>query len=200
MISLVLRSLRKIKYKFNLYNYRKYILGLISNGLKIGKNVTIMRKAWIDPNYPYLISIGNNCSISKGVRLIAHDATAYKFLGATRIGKIDIKDNCFIGENAIILPGTTIGPNVIVAAGSMVNKDIPPNSCVAGNPARVYAKFDEFIETTKKRIEERPNFKNWELKLGKNEKLVSQVIEAADKDDVYVTEFLGKFPWTWNQD
>ncbi|WP_276866657.1 DapH/DapD/GlmU-related protein [Bacteroides heparinolyticus] len=50
---------------------------------------------------------------------------------------VRIGDNCFIGNGAILLPGITIGNEVIVGAGSVVTKDVPSNTIVAGNPARV---------------------------------------------------------------
>ncbi|MEO7934341.1 MAG: acyltransferase [Chthoniobacterales bacterium] len=50
---------------------------------------------------------------------------------------IHICDNVWIGMNAVILKGVTIGENSIVAAGSVVTKDVPPNTIVAGNPARI---------------------------------------------------------------
>lgn len=134
-------------------DYRRRIEGLLSRGLYLGKNVTIEVSVFIDRGYPYLISIGDNCSLASNVSLLAHDDTGYKFNGGfSRIGRIEIKENCFIGQSVIILPGVTIGPNVVVAAGSVVNKNIPPNSCIAGVPARTYAKFDEFIEKNKKAI------------------------------------------------
>lgn len=153
----------KILSKLNAYiKYKKYLNKLnknIKNGLKLGKNVTIMPGATIDARYSYLISIGDNCSLSNGVLILAHDATPFKFTkGYTRIGKVEIKDNCFIGTDVIILPGVTIGPNVLIAAGSVVNKNIPPNSCVAGVPARVYQKFDEFLEQHKEAVKDRPSF------------------------------------------
>ncbi|MBN1684106.1 MAG: hypothetical protein JW855_01525 [Gammaproteobacteria bacterium] len=168
------------------YMYVHRIQELISRGLKIGKNVTIESGAIIDEGYPYLISIGDNCTIANHVKLIAHDDTLYKFTdGYARIGKIDIKENCLIGANCVILPGITIGPNVLVAAGSVVNKDIPPNSCVAGVPARFYAKFDEFLEKNKQDIRDFQVFEYSKIRsYGKiNEETIKQVREAT-KDHI----------------
>ena len=66
-------------------------------------------------------------------------------------GKVTIKDNVFIGVNVTILKGVTIGENVIIGANAVINKDIPDNSVVAGNPARVLMSVEEFY---KKRLEE----------------------------------------------
>lgn len=160
------------------YFYVERIKNLVSKGLKIGRNVIIDESVVIDSGYPYLISIGDNCSITHGVRLIAHDDAIYNFTGGyARIGKIEIKENCFIAENAIILPGVTIGPNVLVAPGSVVNKDIPPNSCVAGVPARFYARFDEFIEKNTRLIKERPMFQYFDLRGNEPDELLKQKVK-----------------------
>lgn len=55
----------------------------------------------------------------------------------------------FIGANAIILPDVAIRPNAIIAAGAIITKDVPPNSVVAGVPARVIGTFDDFFEKRK---------------------------------------------------
>lgn len=101
----------------------------------MGNNGMIMfRKI---PLYPQLISIGNNVWIASGVSLIPHDVihqmlnniddNGYKF--QENIGCIDIKNNVFIGCNSTILPNVTIGPNTIVAAGTLVNKSIKGGIC-----------------------------------------------------------------------
>ncbi|HDD05197.1 MAG TPA: acyltransferase, partial [Candidatus Aenigmarchaeota archaeon] len=122
----------------------RYLQQLISNGLKLGENVMILDNVWIDPSHCYLITIGNNCVLAPNVKLIAHDASTKKYLGYTKIGRIIIGDNCFIG------------------AGSVVTHDIPPNSIAAGNPARVICSLSDFfnkkpssIETAEKSIYER---------------------------------------------
>jgi maltose O-acetyltransferase len=177
---------------------------LIRGGLTLGKNVTIERTVKIDTNYPYLIRIGNNCSIAGGVTLLAHDATPFKYLGGhTRLGKIDIKDNVFIGSYAIILPGVTIGPNVVIAAGSVVNKDIQPNSCIAGVPARFYQTFDDFLAQIQKQISERPVFDFNELHnpIKNRDRLIERnkrVWDAVNNGNAFIKGCTGSYPYTLN--
>lgn len=59
--------------------------------------------------------------------------------------KIEIFDNVFIVAKEIIMGNVIIGSNVIIAAGSVVTKDVPPNSVVGGNPAKYLKSVDEFI-------------------------------------------------------
>lgn len=61
-------------------------------------------------------------------------------------GRIDIKDNVFIGTNSTILPDVTIGPNAVIAAGSLVNKDVPEGKIVAGVPAKVVGDLSSLAE------------------------------------------------------
>jgi acetyltransferase-like isoleucine patch superfamily enzyme len=60
-----------------------------------------------------------------------------------RTAPVIISDNVWIGMNAIILKGVTIGENSVVAAGSVVTKSVPPNTVVAGNPAEAVKKFGD---------------------------------------------------------
>ena len=57
--------------------------------------------------------------------------------------KITIGNNVWIGTNAVILPGVTIGENSIIGAGSIVTKDVPPNVVAVGNPCRVMRSIKE---------------------------------------------------------
>lgn len=195
-MNIILKVLLKINNKNKYWNYKRKLNNCLTNGLSLGRNVTIMPGAFIDPQYSFLISIGDNCSLSNGVIILAHDASTYKFTnGYTRIGIVKIKDNCYIGTNAIILPGVTIGPNVLIAAGSLVNKSIPPNSCVAGVPARVYSKFDEFILHHEEMIKLRPSFNYKDFNSPSNV-FKEKIIKMLDEEQIYVKGFDGKFPWT----
>lgn len=124
----------------------RYIRSLVKKGLKLGHNVEIIADFFFDPSHCFLISIGNNCTICPNVRLVAHDASTKKTLGFTKIGKITIEENCFIGDSVIILPGVRIGAGTIVGAGSIVTKDIPSDKLACGNPARVICSVKDYIE------------------------------------------------------
>lgn len=101
---------------------------------------------FLDPAY---VSIGNNVRFST-CTIIGHGGEiamlnhAYG-VSLECVGKIDIRDNVFIGYGALVLPGVTIGPNAIVAAGAVVSEDVPPNSIVGGVPARVIGRVDDYV-------------------------------------------------------
>jgi len=142
----VVQRARRLFRKIVEIKRQNYLRNLMDRGLKMGRNVTIVDTCFFDPSHCFLISIGDNTTICPNVRLIAHDASTKKLLGYTKIGLINIKENCFIGDSVIILPNVTIGPNAIIGAGSVVTKDIPADSVAAGNPARVICPVEDYIE------------------------------------------------------
>lgn len=120
----------------------------------MGNNcMTMFRKI---PLYPQLISFGNNVWIASGVTFVTHDVIHeminrkyHKRLLRENKGCIDIKDNVFIGANTTILSNVSIGPDVIVGAGSLVNKNLR-GGVFAGVPARYVGSVEEFIEKRKR--------------------------------------------------
>lgn len=122
---------------------------LIKMGLKVGKNFNRLRGVTIDPSHCWLISIGDDVTIAPNVHILAHDASTKKYLNYTKIGKVKIGNNVFIGADSIILPNTTIGNNVVIGAGSVVNNDIADNCVYAGNPAKFICSLDDFIKKNK---------------------------------------------------
>ncbi len=114
-----------------------------------GKDCFISKSANIPD--PYLTSIGDNVWITSGCQLLCHDASVIminvlKGGHLDRVGPVVIGDNCFFGNNVIVLPDTSIGSNIIVGAGSIVTKDLSASGVYAGNPARFLSGFDEYIE------------------------------------------------------
>ena len=101
-------------------------------GIDIGKDVMVARTVKLDLNInPKGIHIGDGTHIIYGSVILAHDHSK-RIKVDTIIGK-----NCIIGMRAIIMPGVIIGDSSIVAAGSIVVKNVPAHSMVAGNPAKL---------------------------------------------------------------
>lgn len=123
-----------------------YLDALRHRGLVLGSNVSFQDGVFLDPSHCFLISIGDDTVLAPNVRLIAHDASARLVAGATRLGAVRIGRRCFLGDSVIVLPGTSIGDDCIVGAGSVVTRDIPSGSVAAGNPARVLCKTTEYRE------------------------------------------------------
>ena len=116
-------------------------------GVKIGYGCHICSRNF--GSEPYLISIGNHVGIADNVHFFTHSGAWVfrdKYPTLDVFGKIEIKNNAYIGSGAYILMGVTIGNNVVVGARSVVTKSIPDNVVVAGNPAKIIGTINEFEE------------------------------------------------------
>jgi acetyltransferase-like isoleucine patch superfamily enzyme len=142
-------------HRFNEYTIEEYYR---KKGFLIGRNNRIYIRNLDLSTESYLIKIGNHCTITAGVVFLTHDGGAWVFReqipNLNVFGKIEIKDNCFIGINSIILHNVTIGPNSVVGAGAIVTKDVPPNTVVAGNPAKKICSIEEYKEKCIKKFTE----------------------------------------------
>lgn len=123
-------------------------------GVIVGKGCNISTKNF--SSEPYLIKIGNNVRIARHVQLLTHGGlwslrnTDVRYEKLDYFGRIKIQDDVYIGQGAIIMPGVTIENNCIIGASSVVTKSVPRDSVVAGNPARIVATMNEFIENIMK--------------------------------------------------
>lgn len=131
---------------------------LLNNGMKVGKNCHIYSAPTIDAGRPYLISIGDNVTISSNVTILTHDASPNVVHCGTKLGRVFIGNNVFIGTRSIILCNTHIGDNVVVGAGSVVTHDLESNGVYAGAPAKRVCSIEDYAERMKRLKEERPDF------------------------------------------
>jgi len=149
-MSFIKRLLKRVKYGVR-SDSETYINYLKKKGMRIGERTVIFapRFTEIDETRPWMIKIGNDVQITRGVTILTHgyDWSVIKgkygeILGSS--GGVQIGNNVFIGMNAIILKGVHVGNNVIIGAGSVVSKDIPDDCVVVGNPAKVVCNIDEY--------------------------------------------------------
>lgn len=145
LIKIKLLFYKKIKRnsnKVNLIHNQLYN----KNGIKFGSNFKCFSTLFV--NEPYLLSFGNNVTISVDVLFLTHDNSISKIdkNSTDLLGKIQVGNNCFVGARSTFLPGTSIGDNVIVAAGSLVTKSFQSNIVVGGNPAKKICTVAEFLE------------------------------------------------------
>ena len=78
----------------------------------------MMGECIIDPGHCWLISVGDRVTLAPRVHILAHDASLKETLGYTKIGRVKIGNDVFIGANTTILPGVTIGDKVVIGANS----------------------------------------------------------------------------------
>lgn len=109
-------------------------------GMDIASSARISWGTRLDKTYPNGIHVGEESYCASGCLVLSHDFSRNLHTD-TCIGK-----RCFIGANAIVLPGVIIGDCSIVGAGAVVTKNVPPGCIVGGNPARILC---ENIKTTK---------------------------------------------------
>jgi acetyltransferase-like isoleucine patch superfamily enzyme len=121
---------------------------LRAQGVRIGEGCVIYAASF--STEPYLVTLGNRVGVSGGVKFLAHDGVAWMLRprrpSAQIFGTIEVGDDCFIGENALLLPGTAIGRGSIVGAGAVVRGRFAENSLIVGNPAKVVGRASLLIE------------------------------------------------------
>lgn len=175
---MIKRLLKKIR--------NKIIMGmdidcLKKMGLKVGENFNMQRDCLIDSPHCWLIEIGDNVTLAPRVQILAHDASTKLQLGYTKIGRVIIGNNVFVGANTTILPNVHIGDNVIIGANTLVCKDLMSNKVYAGNPAKEICSYNDYIEKNKEMMKKAPIYGEEYTLRNKN---ITKEMKQKMKDDL----------------
>jgi acetyltransferase-like isoleucine patch superfamily enzyme len=141
------------------YFWRNWLLGNlvrvaprgVINVLHRWRGVRVGRDCYIDPNailetaYPENISLGDDVRVTAGAIVMTHIKAPHylrdKGFVPVVLQPVRLDDHSFIGVNAVVLPGVTVGKAAVVASGAVVTADVPPFTMVSGNPAKVVKRF-----------------------------------------------------------
>jgi acetyltransferase-like isoleucine patch superfamily enzyme len=110
-------------------------------GVHVGRNVFIGLDAWLDDQFPELIHIEDDVTLSFRVTLVVHDDArridrVEPGAGDGTVAPVVLRRGSYVGAGALILPGVTVGERAVVAAGAVVTRDVSAETIVGGSPAR----------------------------------------------------------------
>ena len=123
-----------------------------SLGVKIGQNCRLLNVSF--GTEPYLITLGDHVSATS-TKFVTHDGGIWvfrdRFQDIDIVAPIKIGNNVYLGLDTVILPGVTIGDNVIIGARAVVTNDIPSNCVAVGIPARPIKSIDDYWKNVEKK-------------------------------------------------
>ena len=178
---------RVVELKARLGGHTHDIDRLVQHGLELGRHVFIAQWVVIDPDFCFLISIGDGTKIAPRVHILAHDASTKIPLGVSRVGRVRIGREVFVGAGSIILPGVTVGDEAIIAAGSVVSRDVAAGDLVGGTPAKRIGSAADYIEHHRKLLTTRPVYsKEWSARAGISSARMEQMRAELEDNSGYV--------------
>lgn len=127
-------------------------------GIQIGKGAWINDVTRFDQSHGRHITIGDGATVGPGVRILCHDASCLRRIGATWVAPVTIGPGAFIGAEAVLMPGVTVGEGAVVAAGAVVTRDVAPGTIVAGVPAKPIGSVAELDARRREQMASVPKF------------------------------------------
>ena len=131
-------------YKRFFWNPIRYARSI---GVKVGEGCSFGSVSF--GTEPYLVEIGNHVQLTSDVKFFTHGAAWVYRLKEPEFdvfGKIRIKNNVYVGNNVLFLPGVVIESNCIIGAGSVVTKSVPEGKIIGGNPAKIIGDVQEYYK------------------------------------------------------
>jgi maltose O-acetyltransferase len=149
----------------------------VKRGLRIGNRCNLLHPFDLDHSHCWLIELGDDVTFAPEVRVIAHDASTMRSVGHARIAPVRLGSRVFVGARTIILPGVTIGDDVVIGAGSVVSRDIPSGTVAVGNPARVHGSLEHYHARIRERFANgTPHFdESWTVRAGITKPMKTQM-------------------------
>ena len=152
------RSFWRVVFHFVVITIARYLPWLgVKNalyrmlGMQVGRGVAFGLAAMVDIFFPDRIRIGDRSIVGYNTVILTHEF----LIDEWRVGTVEIGRDVMIGANCTILPGVRIGDGAVVAAHSLVNRDIPPGAFAGGVPARVLRMRESHTISTPATGEER---------------------------------------------
>ena len=133
---------------------------ILPPGIRIGKEVDIRDATRFDWSHGRHITIGDMATVAPGVRILCHDASCFPRTGGTWVAPVSIETGAFIGAEAVLMPGVTIGEGAVVAAGAVVTKNVAPWTVVAGIPARPIGSVADLDGRCREKMSRMPQFRS----------------------------------------
>ena len=182
--------IRKLKNRLGVQpSMEERINHLRSLGMIIGEGCYIAPDAEIEEPWATHVTLGDEVTLARAARFISHDASMWQSLGATRVGVIEVGSRSFIGAYSIVMPNVRIGADTIIAAGSVVTRDIPGGVVAAGNPARVLKTTAELQERTKAKLAQTPCFgEEYRLKCGGTVAMRKSMLKATFTGECFIVK------------
>lgn len=151
IMKIPLHVVRDVFIRFSLRsvgNYSSFLIGVEfrkGKNIIVGSNTVINGRVLIDGRGGMVV-IGSNVDIAQETNIWTLEHDVHDDFHRDRGGDVMIHDFVWIASRVTILPGVTIGRGAVVAAGSVVTKDVPPMMIVAGVPARVIGKRQSSLQ------------------------------------------------------
>lgn len=180
------RALKRVVYRLR---GTLQLEALQRDGLELGEGVYVGSGHFLDPEFCFLISIGDGVVLSTNVTVLCHDASTRRLVGWTRLAPVKVGAGAFVGTGAVLLPGVTVGERAVVAAGAIVRKDVPAGVIVAGNPARQIGEISDYAARHTENVRERPHWprEGWTTRTGINaERIAIMRAALADGREAYI--------------